>query len=102
LTPAVLDEAQRMLDEGLESAEVADPLEIKRDTLSRAVRAGRLRKPVKKEPVAQLASKSERSSADRAAPIGHGRGGYRGPFGRQRRRARCGDHGPGRTGHLPE
>lgn len=50
LTPAVMAEAQRLLDEGLESAEVADQLGIKRDTLSKAVRAGRLHRPVKKTP----------------------------------------------------
>lgn len=50
LTPPVLAEAQRLLDEGLESAEVADQLSIKRDTLYKAVRAGRLHKPVKKTP----------------------------------------------------
>ena len=48
LTPEVLIEAQRLLDDGLESAEVADRLGVKRDTLSKAVRAGRLHKPVKK------------------------------------------------------
>jgi transposase len=48
LTPVVLAEAQQLLDEGLEPAEVADQLEIKRDTLSKAVRAGRLHRPVKK------------------------------------------------------
>ena len=48
LTPPVLAEAQRLLGEGLETPEVADRLGIKRDTLSKAVRAGRLHKPVKK------------------------------------------------------
>ena len=48
LTPAVLAEAQQLLDEGLEPAEVADRLGIKRDTFSKAVRAGRLHKQEKK------------------------------------------------------
>jgi transposase len=48
LTPPVLAEAQQLLDEGLETSEVADRLDVKRDTLSKAVRAGRLHKPVKK------------------------------------------------------
>jgi transposase len=48
LTPAVLAEAQQRLDEGLEPSEVADRLGIKRNTFSKAVRAGRLHKPVKK------------------------------------------------------
>ena len=71
LTPAVLAEAQQLLDEGLEPSEVADRLDIKRDTLRKAVAAGRLHKAVKKNPV-ELTSKSERSSADRAAPMGVG------------------------------
>jgi len=48
LTPAVLNEAQQLLDDGLEPAAVADRLGIKRDTFSKAVRAGRLHQPVKK------------------------------------------------------
>ena len=48
LTPAVLAEAQQLLAEGLEPSEVADRLDIKRDTLAKAVRAGRLHKPAKK------------------------------------------------------
>ena len=42
LTATVLAEAQRWLDEGLATSTVADRLGIKRDTLSKAVRAGRL------------------------------------------------------------
>jgi len=48
LTPSVMAEAQQLLNEGLETSEVADRLGIKRDTLSKAVRAGRLHKPEKK------------------------------------------------------
>jgi len=48
LTEAVLSEAQRLLDAGVEPAQVADRLGVKRDTLSKAVRAGRLHKAVKK------------------------------------------------------
>ena len=48
LTPSVLNEAQQLLDEGLETATVADRLGVKRDTFSKAVRAGRLHKPIKK------------------------------------------------------
>jgi len=50
LTVSVLAEAQRLLDEGLETTAVAERLGIKPDTLSKAVRAGRLRKGVKKKP----------------------------------------------------
>ena len=49
LTPVVLEQAQQLLDEGLETPQVADRLGIKRDTLSKAVRAGRLHKPSKKK-----------------------------------------------------
>jgi len=49
LTPPVLKQAQQLLDEGLETPEVADQLGIKCDTLSKAVRAGRLHKPTKKK-----------------------------------------------------
>ena len=48
LTPPVLAEAQQLLDEGLEPSQVADRLGIKRDTFSKAVRAGRLHQGVKK------------------------------------------------------
>ena len=48
LTPSVLAEAQQLFDEGLETPEVADRLGVKRDTLSKAVRAGRLHKRQKK------------------------------------------------------
>ena len=66
LTPVVLEQAQQLLDEGLETPEVADRLGIKRDTLRKAVGAGRLHKAVKKNTRA-LTSKSERSAADRTA-----------------------------------
>jgi transposase-like protein len=48
--PAVLVEAQQLLDDGLETSVVAERLGVKPDTLSKAVRAGRLHKPVKKTP----------------------------------------------------
>lgn len=49
LTPAVLKQAQQLLDEEREVPDVADQLGIKRDTLSKAVRAGRLHKRPKKK-----------------------------------------------------
>lgn len=48
LTPSVLSEAQALLDSGLEPPEVADRLGVKPDTLSKAVRAGRLHRVKKK------------------------------------------------------
>lgn len=47
----MLTEAQRLLSEGLSVLEVANRLELKQDTLSKAVRAGRLH-VVKKKTVA--------------------------------------------------
>jgi hypothetical protein len=49
LTTPVLIEAQGLLDEGLAPAAVAERMGIKPDTLSKAVRAGRLRKCAKKK-----------------------------------------------------
>ncbi|MCP4208131.1 MAG: helix-turn-helix domain-containing protein [Shimia sp.] len=49
LTEAVLTEAQERLDEGLDTSEVAEQLAVKRDTLAKAIRAGRLHKPTKKK-----------------------------------------------------
>ncbi|MCP3868895.1 MAG: hypothetical protein GY703_12520 [Gammaproteobacteria bacterium] len=50
LTPPVLEQAQQLLDKELETPEVADRLGIKRDTLSKAVRASRLHQRVKERP----------------------------------------------------
>ena len=72
LTPPALEQAQQLLDEGLETPEVADRLGIKRDTLSKAVRAGRLHQRKKKDLDAPLSSKSERSNKDSEAPMGMG------------------------------
>jgi len=49
LTAHALKEAQERLDEGLEISEVAEQLTVKRDTLAKAIRAGRLHKPAKKK-----------------------------------------------------
>ena len=48
LTPPVLEEAQKKLDEGLSPSEVADQLNLKPDTLRKAILAGRLHRPAKK------------------------------------------------------
>jgi transposase-like protein len=70
LTPPVLEEAQRRLDEGASVAEVAEALDIKRNTLAKAVRDGRLhtRKPSK----SQSMTKSARSVEDSEAAMGMG------------------------------
>ena len=49
LTDKVLLQSQQLLNEGLESSEVADQLDIKRDTFTKAIHAGRLHKPAKKK-----------------------------------------------------
>ncbi|MCP4409647.1 MAG: helix-turn-helix domain-containing protein, partial [Gammaproteobacteria bacterium] len=71
LTESVLTEAQRFLDEGRSVTRIAEELELKRDTLAKAVSSGRLHKPVKKE-VPEGSSKSERSANDAKAPMGMG------------------------------
>lgn len=72
LSAPVLAEAQGLFDAGLETAEVADQLALKHDTLSKAVRAGRLHKRQATAPGNVASSKSERSAADCAAPMGMG------------------------------
>ena len=54
LTEAVLKQAQGLLDEGLETTEVAEQLAVKRDTLAKAIRARRLHKPTKKKAMSAL------------------------------------------------
>lgn len=49
LTAEVLEQAQELLDEGSETSAVAEQLGVKRDTLAKAIRAGRLHKPAQKK-----------------------------------------------------
>jgi len=56
LTAGVLEETQRLLDDGLEVTDVAQRLALKRDTLAKAISAGRLHKPAKKKTSARKAS----------------------------------------------
>lgn len=49
LTDEVLQAAQQLLSEGQEPCDVADQLGIKRDTFSKAIRAGRLHRNSKKK-----------------------------------------------------
>lgn len=49
LTPNVLAEAQALFDEGWETPSVAERLDLKADTLSKAIRAGRLHQCAKKK-----------------------------------------------------
>lgn len=48
LTPPVVAEVQRYLDQGKEIAEIADLMDLLADTLHKAVRSGKLHKPKKK------------------------------------------------------
>lgn len=48
LTPAMLSEVQGFLDEGLEIRDIASQLDLLADTLRKALRAGKLHKPLKK------------------------------------------------------
>jgi transposase len=69
LTPEVLKRAQELLAEGQPRAAVAKALELKPDTLSKAVRAGRLVEPQKKRHL-QHKKRTQR----RGQPSRHGHG----------------------------
>ena len=49
LVEAVVAEAEQLLAEGASEAEVAEKLGLKRNTLEKAIRGGRVRRPVKKK-----------------------------------------------------
>ncbi len=51
LTPAVIEQVQQLLSDHEEVTDIATKLDIKADTLSKAIRAGRLHKPAKKKTV---------------------------------------------------
>jgi prepilin-type processing-associated H-X9-DG protein len=73
LTPDVLQEAQRLLDSGLVTKDVARKIGVKRDTLAKAIAKGKLRIPQlqqKDEPT--LSTGSERNTKDADAPMGMG------------------------------
>jgi len=78
LTATVLRRAQELLDQGMAVADVADRLELKRNTVAKAIRDGRLRVPAgvmppKASPSSPTSSsKSHRSAEDSHAPMGMG------------------------------
>jgi transposase-like protein len=72
LTPDVLAQVQGLFDGGLGITEVAGQIGLKRDTLAKAVRAGRLRAPACVTGTDIMCSKSERSEQDSEAPMGMG------------------------------
>lgn len=47
MTPARLEEIQRLIDQGLSDRQIAERLGLKRDTIYRTVKAGRLHRPEK-------------------------------------------------------
>jgi DNA invertase Pin-like site-specific DNA recombinase len=69
LTAEVLETAQALLNEGLETSAVAEQLGVKRDTLAKAIRAGRLRKAAKKDLDTPPSTKSQRSGEEAEAPL---------------------------------
>lgn len=76
LTPEVLAKVQEMLNGGESIPEIGRKLELKANTLSKALRAGRLEQPVKKEleerSEALVSTKSQRSGEDSSAGMGMG------------------------------
>jgi transposase-like protein len=67
------EQARQLLEQGVGVPEIAQRLQVKANTLHKAIRQGRLRQP--ERPVgsapAPATSKSERSEADSAAPMGY-------------------------------
>lgn len=78
LIEPVVAEIEEFLAAGLREADIAERMGLKRDTLRKAIRAGRVRAPVKKkETLAQgtalvPSTKSARAEVDCAAPMGRG------------------------------
>ena len=73
LTEPVVAEIEELLAQGWSEAEIAERLWLKRDTLHKAVRAGRIRVPAKNTCGETLAStKSARAELDCAAPMDRG------------------------------
>ena len=61
LRPEVLKQAQERLDQGQTLEEVAAQLQVKYDTLRKAVRAGRLHQAVKKKKIISSPAPQPRS-----------------------------------------
>jgi hypothetical protein len=70
LTPAVLQKAQELIQQGKGRQQGAQELGVERDTLRKAIQAGRLVEPIKKS--ATVADKSQRSVVDSPAEMGMG------------------------------
>ena len=72
LKPALLLEAQRLLDSGMDRKEVADKLGVMRDTFYKAIANGRLHLPKSTVVEPGLTTSSERNAEDVSAPMGMG------------------------------
>lgn len=72
LTTQVCAQVQSLFDSGMAITEAAQQHGIKRDTLSKAVRSGRLRAPARVVDAEVHSNKSERSELDSEAPMGMG------------------------------
>jgi len=73
LTPDVLSEVQKLLDRGIEISAIAQEHHLKKDTLKKAIKAGRLHQSKKKsENLLEVSTKSERTAVDADAPMGMG------------------------------
>ncbi len=71
LTTPVLKQAQELFDEGVDTASVARKIGVKTNTLSKAVKAGRVHKPEKKN-CTNPPTKSQRTEEDSNALMGTG------------------------------
>ena len=71
MTPPVVSQVQRLLDEGKPPADVARDLDLKVDTVRKAILAGRLHRPgAGARGAGGARSKSERSVEDEDAGMG--------------------------------
>ena len=60
LTESVLKKVQSYLDEGLSAKEISEKMDIKQNTLEKAIRAGRLHQGIKKKNKKKTASQVPR------------------------------------------
>ena len=72
LTPEVCGQVQSLLDSGMGLSQVAQQQGLKRDTLAKAARSGRLRAPARVAHAEVRSTKSERSELDSQAAMGMG------------------------------
>jgi len=72
LTPNILEQAQQLLDKGKSRNQIAEEIDVKCDTLRKAIEDGRLREFKHTETDIDVTDKSMRSMADAAAGEGMG------------------------------